>query len=103
LLACWVRTVSTAVALLAAGFSSGCAPSLERSVPAAGESRPNIILILADDMGFADAGAYGSPIETPNIDRLATGGVMFTQFYSAARCSPSRSTARWRRTSCSYG
>jgi arylsulfatase A-like enzyme len=61
-------------------------------VPAAGQSRPNIILIVADDMGFADVGAYGSPIETPNIDRLATGGVMFTQFYSAARCSPSRAS-----------
>ena len=42
--------------------------------------RPNIILILADDMGFSDLGCYGSEIATPNLDRLARGGVRFTQF-----------------------
>lgn len=52
--------------------------------------RPNIILIMADDMGFSDLGCYGSEIATPNIDRLAEKGLRFTQFYNNARCCPSR-------------
>ena len=52
--------------------------------------RPNIILIMADDMGFSDIGCYGSEIHTPNLDRLAAGGVRFTQFYNTARCCPTR-------------
>ena len=54
--------------------------------------RPNIVLILADDMGFSDIGPYGSEVQTPNIDRLAKGGIRFTQFYNAARCCPSRAS-----------
>ena len=53
-------------------------------------SRPNVIIILADDMGFSDAGCYGGEIHTPNIDRLAREGVRFTQFYNMARCCPTR-------------
>jgi len=53
-------------------------------------SRPNIILILADDMGFSDLGSYGGEIATPNLDRLAREGLRFTQFYNNTRCSPSR-------------
>lgn len=53
-------------------------------------ARPNILLILADDMGFSDAGCYGGEIATPNLDRLATNGVRFTQFYNTARCWPTR-------------
>ena len=52
--------------------------------------RPNILVILADDMGFSDVGCYGSEIQTPNIDRLAGEGIRFTQAYNAARCCPSR-------------
>jgi len=52
--------------------------------------KPNIILIMADDMGFSDLGCYGSEIATPNIDRLAKNGVRFTQFYNTARCCPTR-------------
>lgn len=52
--------------------------------------RPNIILIMADDMGFSDLGCYGSEIATPNIDKLAKNGVRFTQFYNTARCCPTR-------------
>jgi len=52
--------------------------------------RPNIVLILADDMGFSDIGSYGSEIPTPNLDALAAGGLRFTQFYNTARCSPTR-------------
>src|SRR3954469_2635655 len=51
---------------------------------------PNIILILADDMGFSDVGCYGGEIRTPNIDRLAGEGVRFAQFYNMARCCPTR-------------
>ena len=52
--------------------------------------RPNIILILADDMGFSDIGCYGSEIRTPNLDRLAGRGLRFSQMYNMARCCPSR-------------
>jgi arylsulfatase len=54
-------------------------------------SRPNIILILADDLGFSDLGCYGSEIATPNLDKLGAEGVRFTQFYNCARCCPTRS------------
>jgi arylsulfatase A-like enzyme len=54
--------------------------------------RPNILLILADDLGFSDVRCYGSQIETPNLDRLAEGGLRFTQFYNAARCCPTRAS-----------
>lgn len=52
--------------------------------------RPNILVIMADDMGFSDLGCYGSEIATPNLDRLARGGVRFTHFYNSARCCPTR-------------
>jgi arylsulfatase len=55
----------------------------------AGE-RPNIVLIMADDLGFADLGCYGSEIETPNLDALAAGGLRFSQFYNTAKCHSSR-------------
>lgn len=59
--------------------------------PASSRSRrPNILLLLADDLGFSDPGCYGSEIETPHLDRLARGGVRFTQLYNNARCCPSR-------------
>jgi arylsulfatase A-like enzyme len=51
-------------------------------------ARPNVVLILVDDMGFSDIGCYGGEISTPNLDRLATNGVRFSQFYNTARCSP---------------
>jgi arylsulfatase len=53
-------------------------------------ARPNILLIVADDMGFSDAGSYGGEIKTPNLDALARNGLRFTQFYNTARCWPSR-------------
>ncbi len=54
------------------------------------ERRPNIVLILADDLGYSDLGCFGSEISTPNIDALANHGQIFTNFYTAATCSPSR-------------
>lgn len=53
---------------------------------------PNIVLILNDDMGFSDIGCYGGEVITPNLDRLAAGGIRFSQFYNTARCSPSRAS-----------
>lgn len=54
------------------------------------EPRPNIVLIMADDLGFSDLGCYGAEIPTPNLDALAAEGVRFTQFYNGAVCCPSR-------------
>lgn len=59
---------------------------------AAAPRRPNIVLILADDMGFSDIGCYGGEVETPNLDGLARRGVRFTQFYNTARCCPTRAS-----------
>lgn len=56
------------------------------------EKRPNIVLIMADDIGFSDIGSYGSEIQTPNIDFLAQGGMRFTTFYNMAKCNPTRSS-----------
>ena len=53
-------------------------------------TRPNIVILLADDMGYSDLGCYGGEIETPNLDALARNGLRFTQFYNTARCWPTR-------------
>jgi arylsulfatase A-like enzyme len=58
----------------------------------AAPKRPNIIVILADDMGFSDAGCYGGEINTPNINYLAQNGIRFTQFYNTSRCCPTRAS-----------
>jgi arylsulfatase len=55
-------------------------------------SKPNIVLILNDDMGYSDLGCYGGEIDTPNLDGLAANGLRFSQFYNTARCSPSRAS-----------
>jgi arylsulfatase A-like enzyme len=54
------------------------------------DDRPNILLIVADDLGYADLGAYGSDIQTPNIDSLAARGMLFSQFHTAPSCAPTR-------------
>src|SRR5439155_3347360 len=53
-------------------------------------NRPNIVVVLSDDMGFSDIGCYGGEIATPNLDSLAANGLRFTQFYNTARCCPTR-------------
>lgn len=60
------------------------------STASAAPAKPNIVVILADDLGFSDLGCYGGEIPTPNLDRLAGNGLRFTQFYNGARCCPSR-------------
>lgn len=56
------------------------------------DGRPNIIIILSDDMGYSDLGCYGGEVHTPNLDELAANGLRFTQFYNAARCCPTRAS-----------
>ncbi|UCD39370.1 MAG: arylsulfatase [Fidelibacterota bacterium] len=68
----------------------GWAQALGRLPATNSSQRPNIILIMADDMGFSDVGCYGGEIHTPNIDGLAAQGIRFTHFYNAARCCPTR-------------
>jgi arylsulfatase len=60
--------------------------------PDAAPARPNVLLILNDDMGYSDIGCYGGEVRTPALDRLAANGLRFTQFYNTARCSPSRAS-----------
>jgi len=71
------------------GPAISLAPAPSQAGP---KRRPNIVLILADDMGFSDVGCYGGEIHTPNIDKLAAGGLRFTQFYNCARCCPTRAS-----------
>lgn len=84
----WRATVTRVLAAWSAGLSLAVA-----GVAWGAEERPapNVLIVLADDMGFSDAGCYGGEIQTPNLDRLAAGGVRFTQFYNTARCWPTRS------------
>jgi len=105
-----IRRVVLLVALLlgGVGLAPGCSPSQPqatgaRQLPrqAVGSAdlqtdlpgtRPNIILIMADDMGYSDLGSYGSELDTPNLDQLAEAGIRFTQFHNAARCMPTRAS-----------
>ena len=54
------------------------------------DERPNIVVIMADDLGFSDLGSYGGEINTPSLDRLAENGLRFNSFYNTSRCCPSR-------------
>ena len=80
----FLKTVSAS-----ALFAMGCS-SLQSETT--GARRPNILLIMSDDMGFSDLGCYGGEIETPNLDRLAKKGLRWTEFYGTGRCWPSRAT-----------
>lgn len=92
--------------VLAVGLSAGTAfmtadqakpnignasPNISKTRTAVGKARPNIVLLVADDWGFSDVGAYGSEISTPNLDDLARRGVRFSNFHVASLCSPTRS------------
>jgi arylsulfatase A-like enzyme len=81
---------NSAVAAAASLTASQRLPGSQRMSLA--RERPNILLILADDMGFSDLGCYGSEIETPNLDQLANEGIRFSQFYNSPRCCPSRAS-----------
>ena len=76
-------------------FLKSAAPAIlapAAALPQEGARRPNLLLILADDLGYSDLGCFGGEIRSPNIDRLARRGVRFTQFYNTARCCPSRAS-----------
>jgi arylsulfatase A-like enzyme len=78
-----------------AGLLVAAAATLTHAAAAATPTappRPNIIVILADDVGYSDIGCYGGEIRTPNLDRLAQNGLRFTQFYNTARCCPTRAS-----------
>lgn len=62
------------------------------SVSTAEPARPNIVVILVDDMGYSDIGCYGGEVDTPNLNALADGGLRFTQFYNSGRCCPTRAS-----------
>jgi arylsulfatase len=79
----FLRNSFAAVASVAAKQSFGMASPTAKK-------RPNIIVILADDLGYSDIAPYGGEIDTPNLDRLAGGGLRFSQFYNSPRCCPSR-------------
>jgi arylsulfatase A-like enzyme len=66
--------------------------ALASFTPLTAADKPNVIIILSDDMGWSDLGCYGGEIATPNLDALAAGGVRFTQFYNTARCCPTRAS-----------
>ena len=79
-------TSTTLAALLLASLAT--LQAVESSMP----GKPNILLILADDVGYSDLGCYGGEIATPNLDTLANDGLRFRQFYNSARCSPTRAS-----------
>ncbi|MEM9328655.1 MAG: sulfatase-like hydrolase/transferase, partial [Bacteroidota bacterium] len=81
-------TLLTAALVFAACFLlSSCTEKVEGLDP-----KPNIVLIMVDDMGFSDLGCYGSEINTPNLDELAMKGIRFNQFHNTSKCFPSRAS-----------
>lgn len=85
------RLYPTAAALAATIFTMTLAArAAEPEATSAPSSRPDIVIVLADDLGFSDIGCYGAEIQTPNLDRLAAEGLRFTQFYNTGRCCPTR-------------
>jgi arylsulfatase len=83
--------INKAIGLLAVALALAACGTTTTAEDAAG-SRPNVVLILADDLGYSDLGCYGGEIKTPNIDALAKDGARFTQVYNSARCCPSRAS-----------
>jgi len=77
---------------LGLGLATYVSPSRQEVHAAPSAARPNIIIIMADDMGYSDLGCYGSEIRTPNLDSLARKGLRFSQFYNTARCCPTRAS-----------
>lgn len=82
-----MRSLRLTALLALVGAPAGLATSAPAAAPAA---RPNVVVIMCDDMGFSDLGCYGGEISTPHLDRLAANGLRFTQFYNTAKCETSR-------------
>jgi arylsulfatase len=85
----FLKTIGLGAAAVAV---QGCTGASKLFAGKISGSRPNIVLIMADDMGYSDIGCYGGEVNTPNLNRLADGGLRFTQFYNAARCCPTRAS-----------
>jgi len=83
---------AAAIALLCAFALAACSPQQGEQLAAGSGERPNIVVILADDMGFSDIASYGGEVTTPNLDALAAAGVRLTQFYNTSRCTPTRAS-----------
>lgn len=84
-----MRYLSLLIIILITGFPLGCE---QAGTPEDAPSKPNIILIMVDDMGWSDIGCYGGEVHTPNLDRLARQGMRFTQFYNNAKCTTTRAS-----------
>lgn len=83
-----MKNISAFLLLAGMGLTTAfCSKNTETAAP-----RPNIIIIMSDDMGYSDIGCYGGEINTPNLDALAANGLRFTQFYNTARCCPTRAS-----------
>jgi arylsulfatase A-like enzyme len=82
-----ITSISFALAVLVS-----CSGTQKISSNTKKQDRPNIIIILADDLGYSDIGCYGGEIATPNIDKLAANGIRFRQFYNTSRCCPTRAS-----------
>ena len=78
---------TAALSAIATQLPALAAPTADTSKP-----RPNVIIIMTDDMGYSDLGCYGSEINTPALDALAKNGLRYTQFYNAGRCCPTRAS-----------
>ncbi len=90
-----LNTTLATIAVLVLAFAglallTACGDSREETVTAPANERPNILLILVDDMGWSDLGSFGGEIETPALDAIAENGLRFTQFHTTAKCYPSR-------------
>ncbi|WPP49208.1 arylsulfatase [Catalinimonas niigatensis] len=78
--------------IMAATLGSACTQQPQEQESTKAADKPNIVIIMADDMGYSDIGSYGGEIATPNLDALAENGLRFRQFYNAARCCPTRAS-----------
>lgn len=81
------------LAIIGCGEAATKGPALESPVPdetRVSDARPNILLIVADDLGFTDLGAFGGEISTPHLDRLARDGLRLTNFHAGPSCAPTR-------------
>lgn len=86
------NTLFVAIRMAALAWVVAASPgAFAQAAAAESDERPNIVLIVADDMGFSDLGSFGGEIRTPNVDDLAAGGMRYTSFYVSATCSPTRS------------
>lgn len=87
-----IKYDSVMILLIVAGCLGSACTENSKEQESSQTSRPNIVIIMADDMGYSDIGSYGSEIATPHLDALAAEGVRFRQFYNAARCCPTRAS-----------